>query len=252
MMMKKMLCVLLACLMLLFVLPAFGEEQDPLSLFSIRHGRRDEKRIAITVDDSFDLEWTWKIRDMFHEFGIVGTFFPVGVQLHEEDREEWQKVLDYGNEIGSHNMGHYKMGGSNAWDIISALGRFQETLDATLGYHYQVNAFRPPFGNTSDENGNGKTFRNAVQIFGYEHVVLWEVSQAANPDLAYSKTQNGSILLFHARKKDHDCMKEVIPRLLADGYEFVTISELLEFGENEISPEPYVYNKADYEKKKNR
>lgn len=246
--MKKLCALLLALLLLGSLAPASAEETDPLSLFSIRNGRRDEKKVALTVDDSFALDWTWEIRDLFHEYGIVGTFFPVGVQVHPEDRAEWQKILDYGNEIGSHNMGHYKMGGSNPWDIIRALGHFQETLDAALGYHYQVNSFRPPFGNTSNEQGNGNPFRHAVELFGYEHVILWEVSQT-DPDQAYHKTQNGSILLYHARKKDYDCLKELIPRLQADGYEFVTISQLCGFGENEISSEPYVYRKEDYENK---
>ena len=240
---------LLICLLCLMLMPAaHGEEQDPLSFFGIRNGRRDEKKIALTVDDSFALDWTWEIRDLFRDLGVVGTFFPVGVQVHPEDRENWQLILDYGNEIGSHNIGHYKMGGSSGWDIVRALGRFQEALDAALGYHYQVNAFRPPFGNASDENGNGNTFRHAVQLFGYEHVILWDVSQT-DPEQALHKVQNGSILLYHARQKDYNCLKVLIPRLQAEGYEFVTISQLCGFGENEISPEPYVFRKEDYEKK---
>ena len=185
---------------------------------------------------------------MFHEFGVVGTFFPIGKQLHEEDRENWQLILDYGNEIGSHNDGHYKMGNSDPWNIISALGRFQQRLDAALGYHYQVHAFRPPYGNITNDSGNGKPFRNAVKKFGYEHVILWDVSQT-NPEKAYKSVKGGSILLYHARKKDHDCMEKLIPLLQADGYEFVTISQLLGFGENEISEELYVYRKEDYQGK---
>ena len=42
-------------------------------------------------------------------------------------------------------------------------------------------------------------------------------------------------------------MKTLIPRLLEDGYEFATVSTLLEFGKNEISPELYVYKKSDYQ-----
>lgn len=246
--MKKVFFLLITLLLVFSLSIGTAEEKDPLSLFAIRHGHTDEKKIALTVDDSFSLEWTWEIRDLFHELGIVGTFFPVGVQLHEEDREEWQKILDYGNEIGSHNWGHYQMGSSKPWNIISALGRFQQALDATLGYHYQVQSFRPPFGNITDESGSGTRFRQTVQFFGYEHVILWNVSQT-DPDEAYKKVTNGSILLYHARPKDYNCLKELIPRLKDDGYEFVTISQLAGFGENEISSELYVYRKEDYEKK---
>ena len=234
----------IVCILVLFC-SAAAEEEDPLSQFAIRHGWRTEKKIAITVDDSFDLSWTWQIRDLFHDLGVVGTFFPIGKQVHEEDGPEWQKILDYGNEIGSHNDGHYKMGPSDPWTTISALGRFQQKLDAALGYHYQVQSFRPPEGNITDKSGSSKRFRSAVQKFGYEHVILWDVSQT-DPEKAYRQVKNGSILLYHARHKDYECMKTLIPRLLEDGYELVTVSQLLGFGENEISPEPYVFRKSDY------
>ena len=247
--MKKLIALILCFCLAFSLLPfSFAEEGDPLAVFAIRHGRRDEKKIAITVDDSFDLKWTWQIRDLFQELGIIGTFFPIGKQIHVEDGPEWQKIIENGNEIGSHGNGHYKMGRSPAWTTIAALGHFQENLDAALGYHYQVNSFRPPEGNISDQNGSPRTFMKAVQIFGYEHVVLWDVSQT-DPDKAYYQVQNGSILLYHARHKDYECMKTLIPCLLEDGYEFVTVSQLLNFGENEISPEPYVYRKSDYENK---
>lgn len=245
--MKKLAALLLILVHLGTASPCISDgEPDPLSFFGIRNGRRDEKKVALTVDDCFNLDWAWKIRDMFHDYGIVGTFFPIGTQLMKEDRDQWQKILDYGNEIGSHNMGHYAMGSASTASILSSLGRFQQSLDATLGYHYQINSFRPPFGNISDENDNSRNFRLSVQRFGYKHVVLWDVSQT-DPELAYRKLKNGSILLYHARKKDYDCMNALIPRLLEEGYEFVTVSELLDFGQNEISKELYIFQKEDYE-----
>ncbi len=244
--MKKSLTLMLALICLLALLPARAEqEEDPLAFFAVRHGSRSEKKIAVTVDDSFDLAYTWKIRDLFQELGIVGTFFPIGIQIHEEDGAEWQKVLDQGNEIGSHNFGHYKMGGAGGRSILTSLGRFQQTLDAALGYHYQVHCFRPPFGNTDDENGRSANFREAVKRFGYEHVILWDVSQT-NPDEARRRVQNGSILLYHARWADYACLKTLVPQLLEKGYEFVTVSQLLGFGPNETSPEPYVFRLEDY------
>ena len=248
--MKRFLSLLSALILLLALPPARAEkEDDPLSKFAIRNGRRDEKKVAITVDDFFDLEYAWKIRDLFHELGVVGTFFPCGFTILPEDGPEWQLAIDYGIEIGSHNWGHYKMGRSNAIDIISALGRTQQALDAALGYHYQINSFRPPEGNMTDQNGSNAAFRRGVLKFGYEHVVLWEVSQT-NPEKALQKVKNGSILLYHTRNRDYKCLQQLIPELLSQGYELVTVSDLLGFGPNEISPEPYVFNKADYQQQK--
>ena len=150
--MKRFLCLLLS--LLLFCVSAAAETEDPLSKFAVPYGSRAEKRIAITVDDCFDLSYAWKIRDMLKELGVVATFFPIGKQLKEEDRDNWRQVLDNGNEIGSHNWGHYKMGSADLWAILPALGRFQEQLGKVLGFHYQVNCFRPPCGNITDGKGS--------------------------------------------------------------------------------------------------
>ncbi len=53
--------------------------------------------------------------------------------------------------------------------------------------------------------------------------------------------QNGSILLYHARSKDIRCLKELIPRLLEQGYECVTVSELLGFDAVVPSEGTYIY-----------
>jgi len=226
---------------------ALADEEDPTAKFSVYHGKRSENKIAITVDDSYALDYTWMIRDLFHDLGVVGTFFPLGVMVHEEDGEEWQKIIDYGNEIGTHSYTHANLGKANAWAIITSLGRAQQALDAALGYHYQIQSFRPPYGATSDENGSSRVFHSAVTTYGYEHAIFWDVSQT-NPDIAINQVQNGSILLYHARPKDYECLKQLIPALLEKGFELVTVSELVGMGPIETSDELYVYDKSLYQK----
>ena len=86
-----------------------------------------------------------------------------------------------------------------------------------------------------------------VMKFGYDHAVLWTVSQT-DPALAIQEVKNGSILLFHARHRDYQCLVELIPQLLEAGFEPVTVSELFGFDPPETGGEMYVYNKADYQK----
>ncbi len=239
-MIKRILSLLLALLLLCGFSAA--EEEFP---FAIHHGSRESPKIAITVDDGFDLPCLWKIRDLFKEYGITGTFFPVGYVLFESDRENWQKVLDYGNEIGSHNYPHAGLGNCAGRDIVRNLGRFQERLDATLGYHYEVRSFRPPFGRIRSDNGDIMNAVNSVKKYGYEHIILWDVSQT-RADVAIHQVQNGSVLLYHARPADYECLKTLIPALLEKGFQPVTVSELLGYGPNETSETPYIYDPADF------
>ena len=70
-----------------------------------------------------------------------------------------------------------------------------------------------------------------------------------NAEKAFPKVRNGSILLYHARKRDYTCLTELIPRLLEAGFEPVTVSELFGFDPPEQGGKPYVYNLDDYRKK---
>lgn len=102
--------------------------------------------------------------------------------------------------------------------------RAQACLDETLGYHYPMQVFRPPYGHM---NRNGKKHVNSmIQTLGFEHAILWDVSQT-DFDKCRSAVQNGSILLFHTNTLDLQCMEQLIPWLKEEGYELVTVSQML-------------------------
>jgi len=223
----------------------FVSEDDPLSVFTLNHGSRNSKKIAITMDDMFETEWTWKTLDLCKQYGITMTFFPIGRSLKEEDRDNWRAVIDAGCEIASHSSYHANFKGIGEWVAIGRLGIFQEMLDKTLGFHYEVRWFRPPFGNISDSRGNSKPMVRAIRTYGYEHIVRWDVSNT-DANKAFEATQNGSILLYHSRHKDYVCLTELIPRLLEAGYQPVTVSELFGFPPPEISDELYTFDIHDY------
>ncbi len=88
--------------------------------------------------------------------------------------------------------------------------------------------------------------RTTAGEVGYLAVVRWDVAET-DAEEAFAQVENGSILLYHARQKDVDCLEELIPALLEAGYECVTVSELLGFDAVVPSPEMYVYSKEDAE-----
>ena len=87
----------------------------------------------------------------------------------------------------------------------------------------------------------------AIQKYGFEHIVDWDVSETVDLKKALKATQNGSILLFHSKKKDTLFLEKLIPELLERGFELVTVSELFGFEPPETGEALYVYNKADYQ-----
>lgn len=208
--------------------------------FTVRHGDRAAKRVAITIDDCFDIGCVRDALALSEQYGTPFTFFALGIELKQEDAEIWQAVAQSDCEIGNHTYGHKSLSSLSEQSIYAQLMRAQACLDEVLGYHYPMQVMRPPYGHlNTDEN---KHVLSMIEAVGFDHAILWDID-STDPDECYKRVQNGSILLFHTHAKDLRCIEALLPRLLADGYELVTVSELL--GKEPVvpSPEPYVYVK---------
>lgn len=244
---------LLLCFCVLLPLAAGAEgNEELLQEFVLRHGDRNSKKIAITVDDCYKTarEWIERDAELCREHGIAMTFFPLVYTgcLEEKYRDLWQAVVDSGCEIGTHTYSHLKMGNRDTWGIIGALGKAQEALDKTLGYHYPIRWLRPPYGTVvKGKKSTEKQVISAIRKYGFDHIIHWDVSETKNLEKALNDIQNGSILLFHAKKKDTRFLEKLIPELKERGFEMVTVSELFGFDPPEPGGEMYVYDKANYQ-----
>lgn len=194
--------------------------------FTVYHGDRADKRICITVDDCKDTSMVVAIFDLCRELDIPITYFVLGYVLQDEDRDVWRAIAQSDCEIGNHTYWHNGLGGMSRQGIAAALGKTQTRLDEVLGFHYPMQVMRPPFGEIRNAQGKSGPVLDGIEKAGYSHAVLWDVSQT-NPDKCYYDVQNGSILLFHTMRADYACLQQLLPRLKADGYEFVTVSEML-------------------------
>ncbi len=215
-----------------------------LENFTVRSGNPSSRKIAITMDDCTHLDVVWKTANLCQQYGITMTFFPNGCNLHLSDREQWQRVLDAGCEIGSHGEYHQIMNTSDR--ITDGLMLFQQHLDEMLGYHYQVRWFRPPYGAIEDSNGGIAYPRLWIMKCGYDHALLWNVSYMKDAEGAFTRAKNGSVFLFHATDSDYRCLNDLIPMLLEAGYIPVTVSELFGLDPPETSEEIYFYDRKTF------
>ncbi len=183
-----------------------------------RFGSREEQKIAVTIDDCYHAEDVRAVLDILQANDVRATFFP----------------------IGNHSWGHTYLTKLSRQKIKFQMLRTQEKVDALLDCHYPMQVMRPPMGKTNPK------VEESVAAVGYLAVVKWDVSET-DPVKALAAVQNGSILLFHARKKDAKCLSVLIPQLVAEGYQLVTVSELLGLPEIVCSAEKYVYHRRDTE-----
>ena len=240
---RRMTALIAALVMVAAVGAGFAE--TGLERFPVRSGDPESKKIAITMDDLNQREWAWKTVELCEKYGITMTFFPVGENIHEEDRENWQRLLDAGCEIGNHTTYHESLPKKTDGQIVYTLVMFQQLLDQALGYHYEVRWLRPPYGNL-ERDGSMWDVMTICKKVGYGHAILWNVSEMRSASAAFKMTKNGSILLYHAKEADYECLEELIPMLLEAGYEPVTVSELFGYDPPETSDEVFVYDPATY------
>lgn len=188
------------------------------------HGPEDEPRIALTMDDCYDIAMVERTLDLCKQYGVPVTFFPVGAAIKPEDGAVWRRLLDEGHEIGNHTYGHQTLYRKTQYATHRQLVRTEEALVAALGYEHPMYLARPPYGKIKPGTSDIQT-RMARE--GYPYLIMWNVD-STKPDTAFKATRNGSILLFHANERDVECLTELIPRLLEAGFEPVTVSALLD------------------------
>ena len=220
---QKIACLALA----VFLAPIFPAKAVEAG-YTVFHGDREQHRVALTVDDCYNIDHVPAVIDLCREYNVPVTFFVIGKALKVKDREVWQSALDAGCEIGNHTFSHARLPDLNRDGIISQLTRTQSRLDEVLGWHYAMQVMRPPYGRLSADPSHKSDLWvvEALEDAGYVHAVRWDVSQT-DPGRALRDVQCGSILLYHANPQDIRCLTRLIPNLVEAGYECVTVSELL-------------------------
>lgn len=223
--MRKLILLSLAfCLAISFV----AAEERPSYITQYTNGDREQKRIAITIDDWYEPDMLEEFLDVAAAYDCKLTLYPIGINLLEKNRASWQRALDEGHELGNHTNTHKSLEDASRSTILAQLNNMEDRLEKALGYRHEMTTVRYPFG-AGRHNGTKGAFAKAINDAGYEHVALWDVD-STDAKKIMKATQNGSIILLHGRKRDLRALKEILPEFQAQGYEMVTISELLGIG----------------------
>lgn len=186
--------------------------------------------IALTFDDGPDPEKTPEILDILAEYGIHATFFAVGenVKAHPE---LVQREIDEGHEIGNHTFTHTFLKNADSGIIDKELNGFDDMMLEM--FEYKPKLLRPPGGlyNIS--------LCDTAKNMGYT-VVLWSIDTrdwAHTPVDKICKNicdsaKSGDIILMHdyicGKSPTPAALRVIIPRLIDEGFDFVTVSELME------------------------
>jgi peptidoglycan-N-acetylglucosamine deacetylase len=183
--------------------------------------------IAMTFDDGPHKEQTPRLLDMLKQRGLKATFFVCG-QCVAEYPQIAKRIVDEGHEIASHSWSHPNLIPMSESAVKDQLDRTHAIVKQATGV--EMKTFRPPYGNFTARQRNW-----AFATYGYK-TILWDVDtldwQHRNPakteSIALSQTKSGSIVLQHdIHKTTVDAMPATLDGLIAKGFKFVTVSELI-------------------------
>lgn len=203
---------------------------------------KPKKKVALTFDDGPHKDYTKKIADELAKYNFHATFFVVGNRVDGtayNGGNALSHVINGGHEVAIHGYTHKYYYNSCSNEIYTQ--EMNKTVAAIKGIapEYKVKLMRPIGGSITSERVASSPYS----------IILWNVDSEdwkqkyssgdnANKkaakidkivDNVMSTVKDGSIILMHdIYESTYDAVKIILERLDKEGYEVVTVSELLE------------------------
>jgi cellulose synthase/poly-beta-1,6-N-acetylglucosamine synthase-like glycosyltransferase/peptidoglycan/xylan/chitin deacetylase (PgdA/CDA1 family)/spore germination protein YaaH len=210
-------------------------------------GGGDSKKVALTFDDGPDPYWTPKILDVLDENDVPGTFFIIGAN-GDANPAILKRELAIGEELGNHTFTHPDIAAVPAAEVKWQLDAVQRLFESLLGVRTVL--FRPPYGEDAQPDTPSQV-RPLMQTgaMGYYTVGMnvdpsdWArpgVGQIVERTVDQVESGRGHVVLLHDgggdRSQTVEALPEIIKRLRADGYQFVTVSNLVGLPRSVVMP----------------
>ncbi len=195
------------------------------------------KYVAFTIDDGYGFQP--EMLALLQKYDARCTTFVLGSWVASNPAAV-KKLDAAGFEIANHTWDHKLLTRLDSEQQRTELLRTQKAISAITGN--QAPYMRPPGGATNSR------VKGVSADLGYTQV-MWNRSfgdsgRGATPEKLYQNvmTSNGGvrpgdIILCHwSSKSSYEAMKRILPELKAQGYQFVTISELIADSKGNAKP----------------
>lgn len=179
--------------------------------------------VALTFDDG-PSKYTEEIINILKSYNVKATFFILGNKV-DAYQDILRKSIENQNELGNHSYNHKWLSKLSVGDLTYQIDKTQEIIKEKLNYTPKY--LRPTYGSVT----------NRIRKNTNLEIVLWTVDTKdwkyhdANKIIEQATTniKDEDIILMHdIFDRTKDSLKTIIPKLLDQGFQFVTISELEE------------------------
>lgn len=201
------------------------EVSSPNAIAYVAESMTEKPRIAITFDDGPNATYTPKLLDGLKERGVKATFFLIGQNIEKEGNSEIVKrMYDEGHLIGNHTYHHVEITKVSNDQAYQEITMTNDLITSITGEEVQF--MRPPFGLWQKE------LEQKIHVLP----VMWSVDPldwaTENVNEIVNKVvteaeENDIILLHDCYDSSVKAALKIIDQLTAEGYEFVTVDELM-------------------------
>ena len=206
---------------------------------AIWQGSPDRKVVALTFDDGPKPEYSLKILETLQKEGVRATFFVVGEES-EQNPDVLFMMSDFGHEVGNHSYTPETLVNLPRWKVMNYLKKTNKVIEYATGK--AVKYMRPPGGASNKVVAEEASNLGLKMIFwsinasdyvkeyqSYRVPDNYEVLAEDLVNKVVTEIHPGAIILFHnGSGQTIVALPEIIKKLRAKGYGFVTVSELLE------------------------
>lgn len=197
----------------------------------------DRKVIALTFDDG-PSQYTPQMLDILKAKGAHATFFDVGTQSKGRGDIE-RRIVAEGHQLASHSNTHPNMP-TLSTDALRA--ELKAGFDQLAANGTDTRMLRSPYGAFTNADWDRAGDLISTNVLWDIDTLDWKRPGAqAIADTVLSHAHNGAIALMHTGGGDRTQTVEALPLIIdglkAQGYEFVTVGELMALDQSQRFPD---------------
>jgi peptidoglycan/xylan/chitin deacetylase (PgdA/CDA1 family) len=192
------------------------------------------KQLALTYDDGPNDPHTLRLLEVLAKHQVHATFFLIGRYVKQRP-DVAREIVQAGHAVGNHTFSHPNLIFASTGQVRTEVQQCAQTLDDAVGQHSRL--FRPPFG------GRRPATLRIARSLGLAPVMWnvtgwdWKGKPAEYVEhKVHEQIRGGDVVLLHDggnaffgadRSQTVLATDRLITRCKSEGYEFVTIPEMM-------------------------
>ena len=184
-----------------------------------------KKLIALTFDDGPG-EYTERLLDILSQYNAKATFFVLGNCIDNKE-SILERMINEGHEIGNHTFSHRPLTYMTDDEIMAEITDTTEKISSACGT--SPSFVRAPYGDINEKVQNiGKSLNVAFAGWALD-TVDWNTkdSDAVCASIVNEAAEGDIVLCHDPHKSTVDAIEKALPLLIENGFQSVTLSELL-------------------------